>query len=655
MNNKIDPRFIRASFSFTEKELADAGQTLSNYLKDQTEEQTFVEAFIQEGISNYNNVVRDTFEEVNNALQGNIGVGSLDELFPVSAGTNEAMSIMNSKATLFDTNQIRVELKTSAVNDFDKDEDDLERDMATFIEVFSQVLNDTYLKNPEIKFAITDAIRLSRGYPMAITLIGWDDNLVLGSTTNFKGGVTCENIPVQNFYWDASANNINDCEYVFIKKTLPYRKVANFLTGLKDKNFELLNAFYLTNSQQGQVNQNGSYFVSNNYLLQHGGLNLTILYRKIFNEDNSLKHIKIYYVVGDKYVIGTTILEGLTYLPFAILKEHSMPNTFMGISSVMMALPYIKQKYLIDGGCNNIVLNQKNPTYLIDQNSGIDGSTLLNWSAENNGQAIDCNGNIPGGVANAVHLVPSPQLQADVLQWRAIIEEEINKVISAGNENILNSKLSGAAIQTAVETDEIKTNSSVAELEKYLVGLVRIFLQFFKQNLPARSKTHQSLSFAIDEHKDSDAGYGVVDLDPKQFKFLEAEVVINADLLKTSRQQKQKQDLMELYQLELQYKGADTLSLLKDLVKEYDLPNKSAVLERMEAQEQEAIMSKAQQIVGLAMQSMQAKVMVQEAQQDPEMQEALGQNEELQQLASMDEEQLIQIAAGIIEDNGGNR
>lgn len=612
MNNK----FYRTC-KISKEELNVYNNIVNKYLTNISDEDDLINILIEDAKSNRDSNYGELYGDIEEVIKGETLSKEAREMFEVDTGNNDALAIMNSKASIFDVNAINVELKACSV-----DRKDFES-VETFVSLFNRILNENYLTRPQYKFAISDAIKYSRGYPMAITLIGWDDNAMLGNSTDFVGDITCENIPLSNFYWDASSNSIDTAEYCFVTKVLPYMKVDKFISNLKNGDSELLKAFYVTQQATVLQESNGS-IVNNQMLVNNGAIELLTFYKK--ERVNNKTKIKVYHVVGNKFVIGKQEYD-IPYLPIAILKEHAAPNSFTGVSSVMLALPYLKQKAFLDGTIATIELMQKSPTYIFSNASGIDGSEVINWTGNQSGKALATN----SPLSDTAAMLQTPQLTQDMLSYRSALINDIQSVISASDMNNFGSKLSGSAVQSIINQNSINENTSIIELEKYLVRFISIMLEFLKVKLPEMKK--KTLNFRAkamtDEQDVNNNGYEIIGIEPKDFERLKADVYVDASLLRTSKQQKQQQDLMQLYQMQLQYLQDNDTITIKDIINTLNIPNKQAVVERVETNSQQ---QKLQQAVGLVQTVMQLA-------QDPE-------------LAGADAQQLTMLAIQMMQQGG---
>lgn len=600
----------------TKEELNTYTNAIKNYENNISDEDDMLNILIQEAVSFRDNNYQDLYKDIERVIKGETLIQETKDMFEIDTGNNDALAIMNSKASIFDINNINIELKSSKSELIDGSNE-------KYISLFNRIINENYLTKPSFKFAISDAIKYSRGYPMSITLIGWDDNALLGNDSDFKGDITCENIPISNFYWDNTCNSLETAEYCFIKKLLPYRIVDTFISNLKNNDSFLLKAFYVT-KQATAIDNNYDDRVPNQVLINNGAIELITLYKKEIHNNRTI--IKVYHIVGDKYVVGRQQYD-ISYLPFAILKEHSAPNSFTGISSVMLALPYLKQKAFLDGIISTLCLMQKSPIYTYTTSSGVDGSQLINYTGNQSGIAIATNTQLN----DTAKLIERPQLTQDILAYRNMLITDIQNVINASDMHNFGSKLSGSAVQSIINQQSISENTSITELERYLVRFISIVLEFLRIKIPKIDK--KNISFRAKTNTDTqdinNNGYEIVDIEPKDFEKLKADIYIDASLLRTTKQQKQQQDLMQLYQMQLQYMQDNDTITLKDIVSTLNIPNKQAVIERVENNSQQ---QKLNQAVGLVQ-------TVMELSQDPE-------------LAQMDAQQLTMLAIQAMQQGG---
>lgn len=581
------------------------------------------------------------YQEITDLLQGNVlaNVEDADKMFSINSSSNEALTIMNTKAALFDVQNINVELRPFAksYNTDDNEEADKDLERTKTIQAFSQILNENYLSLPEYELAFSEAIKYSRGYPMAITLIGWDNNALLGTSSNQLGNITCENIPINNFWWDLSANTIDNCEFAFVSKNLSYRQIATFIKTLPTHRLDLLNAYIIAsaddvNKQKQNTTAGSSQILSNYNLVKNGSIEMFSFFHKEVNAKLGKVKIKVYHLVGgalekEKYIIGIQEID-IPYLPFAILKENSAPDSFTGISSVMLAKTYLQQKAIIDNTIASITLLHKDIDMIVNASSGIDSRDVLNETSQEGGRRVFSTN---ADIGNSMSYLGKPPIDNSLFAWRNSLDNEITKAISStdvANGISFGSATNGAAVNAMVNQATIKENTSIEELKKYLVRFVRVLLSFIRLQAKSLSKTQKNkitnkvnqIGFRLRTNSgESNYDYALIDL--QDLETVDGDVIIDASLLRQTKRQDTLNNLMQLLQFEMQYTKKMSFITMRDIVNLLNIPNKDAILERLEKEDQENKYQKAVQFAQLVIQGLQQ---AQEAGQDMSMEELVG-------------------------------
>lgn len=577
-------------------------QQYSEYLKEidkkweNNEELDYIKDMISYSIQQ-RELMDVNYQEITNVLKGEVFSPEVKDLFTNDITDTEALAIMNSKAAIFDVQNINVELKPKSIN---LNKDELQQaEILTNIGDFNRILNDAYLSKPKFSTVISEAIKYSRGYPMAVTLLGWDDNAILGSDTNLKGDITCENVPIENFWWDAASNDIDTCEYCFVVKMLPYQRVKQFVKNLKDGDLQLLEAFHcLVKNYQDTVNTMGSNnIITEDDLMVAGALQVLCFFKRQKQGNDYV--VKVSYFLGRRYLLGTQILN-IPYLPFAILKEQSAPNAFTGISSVMLAINSIRKKAFLDGCCTNILTQQKSPIYIVNASSGININELVNTQSSDGAKVLTTNSN----VGDSVYLLPNPQINNDMLVYRNALIQDIQRVV--GSSDVANgvnfgSAISGAATQAMIDQATQRENTSITELYKYIVRFVRIVMFFIKEALlkVSKGRTTQFRVNNIQDNKGEDLNNILIYENGFEWlKDFEADIDLDVSYLRASKKSKQQQDLVQLYQIEKQYNnGSNSIITMEDIAETLNLPNKQQILNRIKANSEQEKLMKATDLV----------------------------------------------------------
>lgn len=580
---------------------------ISDYDKSLTEDNKLIQEYITSAQRNRVKYDTSIYKEINNALQGNVSEPGIDGNNSLDLMSNEAYLIMKSKAAAFDTSALNIELKPLL-----KEQNTEESANSTeLISIFNKYLN-SYLSVPKFDFVFADAIKSSRAYPMAVTLIGWDDNIILGNDTeNLKGDITCENIALDEFWWDPAATNIEGCEYVFItriysplrlkrelKKTYKSTFREDLFDALIDNKNNLM--FHTFSNNMGP-----NTLSSKNSLIDNGGIPMTQLFRKHYDEKDKRIKIKIDFILADKYIIASSIWD-IEMLPFAIIKEEGVPNSFTGISSVMLSLSKIKQINSIDKKLSNIVESRQGETYLINGASGIDGTEFLERLSNGDTVAIVTNGDL----SNSIKAVEPAPIEDGLLIIKNSLKMDMEQISSAADliNGITDSTITGAATRAKISQEGIKENTSVTELKKYLVRFVSIVIEFMKKNWFKSVDKQPNPRFLRSKNNESGRGddaWNFFEFKKEDLEYIIADVDIDCNLLRSSRKEKQQADLINLYQIGLQYKSVEPIVTIEEIIDVLNIPNKDIILERIKKDAQENKIARSVSLVETVIQALQ--------------------------------------------------
>ena len=584
-------------------------KVLNAYSQNLPEEDAEVLEIIKKGIEGRTAITDSVYRGIANALAGSVVDQQTEDLFAFDEGSNEARLVMLNKAAAFDTSAIDIQLKpllketTVATNTSGKPV----VTSTSIVMEFNKYLN-SYLSNPKFDFVFADAIKFSRAFPMAITLLGWDDNIVVGNDTeNIVGDISCENIPIEDFWWDPASTSIEMSDYAFIKRHYPYGRVKQQLKSYKDFQPDIIDAVHFVPGLGRDKNDTWEVPKINNEdkRIDYGAIGMKIVFKKHYGSSEESNNIDVYFVLADSFVIAKTKYN-ISTLPFAILKEDSVPNTFTGVSSVMMAMPKIKAKYVVDNTILSLIIQKKTPSYLASSSSGIDLKMFLTNIENTNisGQYIN------GDVNNAIALVPTAPIDQELLLLSQSYVSDIDRMVSATDliNGVTNSSITGAAVRNKEEQATIKENTSVLELKRYLVRFVSILMEFLKNNMFNNGLTKKDSLFLRSKNTDKDRGsdaFNFWELKSDDVKYLIADVDIDVTLLRASKKLKQQNDLIQLYQIGLQYKSTEPIVTIQEIIEVLNIPNKEVILTRLSEESKNRELQLATQLVQYVMQMQQ--------------------------------------------------
>lgn len=582
-----------------------------NYRQTQ-EHRFFISRKIQKDIkiaSEYKIRYNDTFKVINDFLSGNPN-GPIDgegkSLFTLNLGNEDATSIVLQKSAIFDFNNLNIELKPRTPN------------TQTMVGVFNDYIN-SYLALPMFRFAFADAVKTSRAYPFAVSMLGWDDKGVFSvggiQTSTKTGDVIVKNIDPYKFFWDPLCLDLNDATYCFYVDIINFDKLYASLETENAFNYadkDLAKAVHIIkqniNSVQPEIRDR---LITTYDQKQVGGEEVIIYFRRNFED----KVVDVYFVMGKDIIIAKTTIK-CTELPFAILKEHFVEQSFLGKSSVMLAIPYIKQKMIIDATAQNTVLLSKSPVYLVPKTSGISPNALLDIDGNNAPKVVFTNSN----PTESAVMLDRGSITQDTLMWRQNIESDLQKVVGINDAQSgygFGSATNGAAVNAMVQQATIRENDSLVEINKYLVRTTNILIQLVKNNLfnnaPEKEeafinqngelvegKKNKRVTVRIDNpnpDRDKKDNYLFYEFSKRDLMSIDLDINVNVETLRVTKKEQQKQELFTLMQWSMQYQSNEPLVTAEELIETLNLPNKGQVLSRLNQGKMQAAIEKGAKIL----------------------------------------------------------
>lgn len=576
------------------------------------EHRFFISRKIQKDItiaSEYKIRYNNTFKVVNDFLSGNPH-GPIDgegkSLFTLNLGNEDASSIVLQKSAIFDFNNLNIELKPRTPN------------TQIMVGVFNDYIN-SYLSLPMFRFAFADAVKTSRAYPFAVSMLGWDDKGVFSAggiqTSTKPGDVTIKNIDPYKFFWDPLSLDLSDASYCFYVDIMNFDKLYASLENKNAFNFsdkDLAKAVHIAKQNITSIQPEIRDRLITTYdQKQVGGEEIIVYFRRNFEDEV----VDVYFVMCKDIVIAKTTIK-CSELPFAILKEHFVEQSFLGKSSLMLAIPYIKQKMIIDATAQNIILLSKSPVYLVPKTSGISPNALLDIDGNNAPKVVFTNAN----PTESAVMLDRGAITQDTLMWRQNIEADLQKVVGINDAQSgygFGSATNGAAVNAMVQQATIRENDSLVELNKYLVRTTNILIQLIKNNLfnNAQEETQQFINengevvsgrknkrvtVRVDNpnaDRSKNASYLFYEFNKNDLTMIDLDINVNVETLRIAKKEQQRQELFTLMQWSMQYQSNEPLVTAEELIDTLNLPNKGQVLSRLNQTKMQAAIEKGAKIL----------------------------------------------------------
>lgn len=450
----------------------------------------------------------------------------------------------------------------------------------------------SFLNDPINKKAMNRAKFESRGMPMSITCCLTNDNGALEpDILTDSSEVFLKNIPVDKFWWQPSATEIENCDYVFTGDIYSWNQIIAYA---KDKDFdkELITKLY--DASKAILNSKSVVDITTDkfepFKVQAKEVELAykvpmIIYYERTKESNK-------WVVYQKFILYKNILIGtkklnITNLPFAILKEYSVPNNFYGRSTVEMSLSVIRPLMLLDSVFQTITQDAYSQIGLINKASGINPKQIMQLKRLGGG-FIDygsLNSNIQNLGENAIIYIKGRQITNEMLSFRQLLINELQTIAGINQITLgesYGSATNGSAVNGMIAQSTSRDADAIQEFTFYLHRVCVLLLDalknqlmngkrkrnFYIQNADATDITKGNLfKPVLLTSDDTNAGVG--------------RIIINGEVLRVNKQEENLRNLLQLYQISSQNPPRDTdIVRPEDIVNQLSLPNKSTILSR---------------------------------------------------------------------------
>ena len=486
------------------------------------------------------------------------------------------------------------------------------------------ILNNVYRNewnrlnaDDHVEAAIKNACLQDNGY----TEVSFDEGAIFGGTgTRREGSIVLRDLSTSDVYLDPKAASIDECEYMVVKS----KKTKNWIKRNKKDWLEKLEKEQLDPITVID-NQEGNIYVGRDY--GKGQTNLYVIdtvYRKYAEEveieviddegnivydpetlvTDALGNVIQGTPVMEKvmvtrvkahYLISNTLLETDEEYPFddfpvIPMQWESIPQSPYGIPLLRgLTIPQ-KVANLIESAANNVALHYSTPSWLVSEESGLDINKIAKL-----GNALGMVWKVSGSVNDAMKQMDYPDVNEQLIAIKESFVQNIKNYAGVNDVYMGNIGTAGSTAEgtnAAVNRATVVDNSPMSQIEKYVEKLSRMIIKFM-----TRYYKNQEI-YIRDTQRDANGKYTF-----KSFLMKDGYENINYDfdvkLAGRSKTDKNRQyNLMkELYTIQNQYKEANKIINIPDLVKAAQLDNYDEMFKRFSNMTAEAFNEKADLIV----------------------------------------------------------
>jgi hypothetical protein len=386
-----------------------------------------------------------------------------------------------------------------------------------------------------------------------------NDKKVYGGRKNKRiGALQADMIEPARVLIDPTARSLKDAKYCIVLGRINKKEALETYPKLKGLS---LQAPEYTPEQRGEVYYDNDYSTE-----QEDVFSVWNFYVK---ENGKIKKVKL---INNIIVKENTI--DIDVFPIAQLRWKKAAQSCYGISLMDQLLSLQKAVCSIESAITNTAIAYAAPSMMVAKGSGVDPKVV----AKSNG-APGIVYSVNGNLDNAIKPVVPPKIQDEILSIKQDFEMKIREI--SGNSNQFMGNIGTAAntvggAEVAVERAKIIEVNILNNIEDFVEDIVTILVKFITKMYP-----NAELTYATGRDGNGTYTFDQIKMPTKkEMKDLEYHFYIELDKKSQYSKDKQKQELMDLFQFERQYDAPVKTITVSDIIKNSDLVNKDEIIAR---------------------------------------------------------------------------
>ena len=444
------------------------------------------------------------------------------------------------------------------VNDYEGDLLPLSPEDIDIIEPIDRVYKREW-ERMDIDRIIRNCVETSAVVREAYCHIIVDDKKVFGGSKRKRIGALCaEMIDPASVLIDPTARSLKDARYCIVLGRINKKSALDLYPKLEQLK---LQAPEYTPPERGEV------YYDNDYSTEQE--DVWTVWNFYIKENGKLKKVKLI----NNIIVKESILD-FSRFPIAQLRWKKAAQSCYGISLMDQLLSLQKAINAIESAITNTAIAYAAPSMMVAKGSGVDPKVV----AKSNG-APGVVYSVNGNLDNAIKPVVPPKIQDEILAIKNDFEIKIREI--SGNSNQFMGNIGTAAntvggAEVAVERAKIIEVNIINNIEDFVEDIVNIIVEFITKMYPNAELTYPN-------GKDGEGAYSfdVIKMPTKkEMKDLEYNFYVELDKKSQYSKDKQKQELMDLFQFERQYDAPVKTITVSDIIKNSDLVNKDEIIAR---------------------------------------------------------------------------
>lgn len=402
-----------------------------------------------------------------------------------------------------------------------------------------------------------------------------DDTKVHGGTKSKRVGALCaEVIEPSCVLIDPNARDLKDAKYMIITGRINKKDAI--------KQYKVLEALSMSGTDYAP-NERGEIYYDNDYSTEQE--DVFTVWNFYIKDDGKIKKVKLI----NNIIVKESVID-ISRFPIAQIRWIKAAQSCYGISLMDQLLSLQKAICSIESAITNTAVAYAAPSMMVAKGSGVDPQMVAKANGAP-GVVYSVNGNLD----NAIKPVIPPKIQDEILAIKQDFEAKIKEISGNTNQflgNIGTAANTAGGAELSVDRAKIIEVNSINNIEEYVEDIANILVEFI-------IKLYPNAELNYNAGKD---GYGKYVFDkikmPKKSEMKNLEYNFHVELNKKSQynKDKQKQELMDLFQFERQYDAPIKTVTVSDIIKNSSLENKDEIIARFNSLNSQSASEKAEVI-----------------------------------------------------------
>ena len=399
-----------------------------------------------------------------------------------------------------------------------------------------------------------------------------------GKNSKTMGKLEAYAIEPSRVFIDPSARNLKDARYMFVTGRISVEEATELYPE---------KAVLLKQNNSSTPEERGEVYIDNDYVTEQDDVLQTITYYG--KEKGKIKRVDII----NNVIVKEKVLDRKTF-PIAQMRWKKAAQSCYGLSLMDEVLSLQKAITSIESAITNTAMSYAAPSMMVRKGCGVDPKAVAK-AAGAPGVVYSVDGNLD----NAIRPVIPPKIQQEILNIKTDFQNQIDKITGNSNQFLgdigtAGNTSSGANI--AVERAKIIEIDVLNNIREFIEDITDIVLEYIITVYSGEKMTYN-------DGRKPEGGFKFTTIElnkEEELKDANYRYYIELDSKTPYSKERQKEVLLELFQLERQYDTPIKSVTVSDIIQNMDLENKEVIISRFNKLNFQDAQTKADTVMKLA-------------------------------------------------------